>query len=728
MTTKTKKTYCRICEAHCGIEVTIDEQTEQVVAIKPDKTHPVSQGYACIKANALKDLHDDPDRVNSPMKRTADGWQKISWQQAMSEIGGKVKSLKKKYGPRSLAMYTGNPTYFNFKSILFSQDFMKSLGSPNLFSSHSIDANNKLFVSTQMYGLSMVHPVPDFDHTDLLICLGTNPVVSQMSFLQIPNAIGRLKAIEARGGKVYMVDPRRTETARKVGQHQFIRPGTDVYLLLALLGEVVRRCQYDMEALSQKAEHLEDFLELGQHWSVQQCAALTGMTEQALQTLCDDYIEAPVASLYMSTGINMGPFGSLCYWLIQGISLISGNLDSRGGLIFQEGPFDELKITQLLGIGGESKDHTLVSAYAKVAGCFPCAALPEEITHTSPERIRALFVCAGNPLHSIPGNELDPAMDELELCVSIDIYMNETAQKADYVLPATDMLERSDYPISWTSLQATPYAQYTDALFPPLHERKEEWEIFSLLARACGASPLGMSTCNLLPHVNALLSSLPFTPRITPDHILSLLLRLGGQVSLEELKASPQGRFLKKARPGKFLGHRVPRKGGRVNLMPKAIAEDLNRLEAVADTLSSSTYRLIGQRERRSHNSWMHNAPHIKDHDTNTALMHPDDAEREGLRNGDEVRISNACGESVLLPLKTTTDLMPGVIVAPHGWGHQNTELSRASKLKGANINNVIPGGTANMEPVSGQSIMMAHTVQVTKAKQRDVKQEPLTA
>lgn len=718
MTEKTRKTYCRICEAHCGIDVTIDESSQQVLSIKPDKTHPVSKGYACIKANALKALHHDPDRVNSPMKRTASGWQEISWEQALQEIGSKVKSLKKNYGPRSLAMYTGNPTYFNFKSILFSQDFMKSLGSPNLFSSHSIDANNKLFVSTQMYGLSMVHPVPDFDHTDLLICLGSNPVVSQMSFLQIPNAIGRLQAIESRGGKVYMIDPRRTETARKVGHHQFIRPGTDVYLLLALLGEVVRRARYDIDALKQKAEHIEEFLNVGKQWSVRQCAVLTGIPESSLQTLCDDYLNAPVASLYMSTGINMGPFGSLCYWLIQGISLISRNLDSRGGLIFQEGPFDELKITQLLGIGGESEDRTQVNGYAKVAGCFPCAALPEEITQTGPDRIRALFVCAGNPLHSIPGNDLDTAMDALELCVSIDIYMNETAQKADYVLPATDMLERSDYPISWTSLQATPYAQYTEALLKPLYDRKEEWEIFSLLAKACGASPLGLSTCNLLPHANALLSRLPFAPQITPDHILALLLRLGGQVSLEQLKASPQGKFLKKSRPGKFLSHKIPRKGGRMNLMPKAIAKDLDRLTLYAAADNTPGYRLIGQRERRSHNSWMHNAPHIKEHDTNALLMHPEDADREGLQNGDRVRISNPHGQSISLPLKTSNDLMPGVIAAPHGWGHQSTSLARASQLQGANINDVIPGGTANMEPVSGQSIMMGHIVQVEKVKQ----------
>jgi anaerobic selenocysteine-containing dehydrogenase len=710
------KTYCRICEAHCGLEIEVDETSQAIIQVRPDKEHPISKGYACVKGISLGDIHHDPERLNYPLKKVGDDWQRISWQQALGEIGSKVKSIKKQHSPRAIAMYAGNPNFFNFKSVMYVHDFLKSIGSPNLFSSHSIDANNKLYTAMKVYGRSMVHPIPDFEHTDFFMCLGSNPVVSQMSYLLIPNALATLQAIEKRGGRVVMVDPRKTETADKVGEHVFIRPGTDVYLLLALLHVLGQEYRPDLSRFNSEAEGAETFLKLGKDWTPERCAALTGISAEAIRDIAKQYCEADGASLYMSTGVNMGPFGSICYWLIQGLSLLSGNLDSKGGMVFSQGAFDAIKLAEDLGIGGEESDRTLKDSWGKVASCFPSNTLVDEIQIDHPDKIRALFVMAGNPVHSIPGAELDTALSELELVVAIDIYKNETAAYADYILPATDMLERSDFPVSWTNLRPVPHVQYTDSVVPAKFERREEWEILSDLALACGASPIGLNTCNLLAHINRLLRYLPGDKRITPDTVLSLILRKGGHVTLKQLKADPLGVMLPENVTGKFLGKRVPASSGKMNLAPAELLADTSRLGLIEQTLKSqSGLVLIGQRERKTHNSWMHHAPHIKHKKVNAVTMHPQDAEQRNIVHG-ELAVIGGNGKELSLLVKISDEVMPGVVVVPHGWGHAASGTDAARRAGGVNINHVIAGGTSNMEPVSGQSIMLGHCVEVRRA------------
>jgi anaerobic selenocysteine-containing dehydrogenase len=729
-----KKTYCRICEAHCGLEVEVSSDNK-IIAVKPDKSHPVSKGYACVKGTAVGALHEDPDRLNYPMKRINGKLARISWDQAVKEIGDKVKGLRADHGNRSIAMYQGNPSFFSFQNIMYSSAFLESIESENMFASHSVDGNNKYEAVTQIYGRSMVHPVADLENINFFMCLGSNPMVSQMSVIQVLNPLQKFKDIEARGGKVIFVDPRKTETAQKVGEQVFIKPGTDVYLLLAMLHVITHENDFDKSYANGFANGVDEFIANARLWTPERASAITGIAADQIRKIALEYRDADGAALYMSTGINMGPFGTLSYWLVQGLNFITGNVDRKGGLLLPRGVFDAVKLAQMIGLGGGDEHRTLLGKWHRVAGCFPSSVLAEEIEVEHPERIRALFVSAGNPVHSLPnGQSLKAAMEKLDLVVSIDIYANKTSEYADYVLPATDMLERSDFPVSHMVLQETPHAQYTAAMVPAKFERRPEWEIFSDLALACGAKAIGQSVCNILPHLNRALSKIPGVSNrpVQPDLLLSLLLKWGGKVSLKDLKNKPAGILLGPTEAGSFLGKRVPTANGKVQLWPAKLVTDIPRLELMSQSFLEKTdqLHLIGQRDRRSHNSWMFNNPRIKQPSTHCAIINSIDAKHRNVTELDKIEITSAQG-SIKLNVHITDNIAPGVIAVPHGWGHQGSSLNKAAQLPGDNINNVIPGGPLHMEPASGQAIMVGHLVTVKKVKteeSKEIKSEAVTA
>jgi len=721
--TRSVRTFCRICEVHCGLVVDVESDPstggERVAKVSPDRDHPVSQGYCCVKGLGLGALHHDPDRLDVPLKRVDGELVEISWEQALAEIGARVRAIVDANGPRALALYQGNPTFFSLAGTLMSTAYVEALGSPNVFASHSIDVNTKFHVSTEMYGLSLVHPVPDFEHVDFFMCLGSNPLVSQMSVLQVADAAGVLSSVTDRGGRVVIVDPRRTETAKRVGEHVAIRPGTDAYLLAAMLHVLTVEVGLDLSHARTVARGVDELVSAAAPWTPERAAKVTGIAAATIRDLATSYAEASVgqggrgAALYCSTGVNMGPFGSVAYWLLQGINLLAGNLDRRGGLLVPRGAFDTLRLAGLVGLGRFDEHRTSDGRWHRVAGAFPVAALADEISTEHPDRVRALFVTAGNPVHSVPGDALGEALAGLDLMVSVDLYRNETAAYADYVLPATDMLERSDFPASHQSLQVVPHAQWTPPVVAPTGQRRTEWQIFSDLALASGVRPFGTTAAHALPRLNRLLGRLPGSPQIGFDHLLAILLRWGRRTSLRELRRRPDGVLLPPTEPGSFLGRRVATADGLVDLAPTDLVADLDRLAAAEAELSRpGVLRLVGRRDRRSHNSWMHNNSHIRQPDGNTALLHPDDAAARGIVDGASVVVSSPTGE-VEIAVSLTDDVAPGVVVVPHGWGHATTGPRRARALAGANINAVIPGGPAHMDPVSGQAIMLAHEVDV---------------
>jgi len=715
------KTFCRICEAYCGLEVSVTNEDE-ITNVKPDKSHPVSKGYACIKGTSIGQINTDPDRVNYPLKRIGGELQRISWDQALKEIGAKTKALMSQYGERSIGMYQGNPTFFNYSGMLFSDSFLDALGSPNLYSSHSIDCNNKFEVGTHIYGISTIHPIVDFDHNNFLVCLGGNPMVSQMSFMSVVNPVAKMKSILDRGGKVVFVDPVRNETSKKVGEHLYINPSSDVYFLLAMLYVIVEEQNIDTSELSDAVDGIDDFKAICAGWTPEKVALITGMSAEHIRSLTLDFLASDGSALYMSTGVNMGQFGSACYWLVNGINIITGNLDQKGGLLVPGGVFDAIKLGKEMGVGEFNDHRTLKHGWHHVAGNFPVSALADEISIDHPERIRALFVSAGNPIHSVPnGPALTEAIKQLELVVSIDIYQNETSNYADYILPATDMLERSDYPMSHILLQNKPYAQFTPQVLTSKFERRPEWQIFSDLTIACGAERKNPGICNLVAQRNKMLSRIPFVPKylIKPEKILETLLKSGKQITLKELKKVPEGVNLKPSEAGTFLRNRVPTPNGKIQLWSEKLGRDLTRVQQAFDapTQSADKLQIVGQRDRRTHNSWMQNNTEINQPDTNHALINTEEAKVRRLNEGDLVTLETELGK-LELPLQISDDVKSGVVVVSHGWGHRNNQaLSKASAQTGVNINKILPGGHENQEPVSGQAIITGHYVSLTKAE-----------
>jgi anaerobic selenocysteine-containing dehydrogenase len=706
----TKVTFCRICEAGCGLLA--DVENGRVAKLRPDPDHVVSRGYACVKGIRYTEVHASPDRLTTPLKRVGSELQPISWEQALAEIGAKVRALREAHGDQSIAMYVGNPAAFSLPHPLFAQLFLASLGSRNMYTSGSQDCNNKFVVSDAMYGSALIQPVPDVDHTECLIVLGANPAVSHMSFLQLPRPVERLKAIEKRGGALVFVNPRRTESAEQVGEQVFIRPNTDVFFLLSFACELIRLGAVHVPALA----HTEGFdaLEaLVLRWPAERSAPITGIDAETTRALVARYAAANGAALYCSTGVNQGSHGTLACWLLQAINVISGNVDRVGGLLVPRAQVRNARTVQRMS-RGVPVIPSRIGGFQPVLGSYPAGILADEIETEGDGQVRALFVTAGNPILSCPDSaRMRRALDALELVVSIDLFRNETGNLAHYVLPVTSFLERDDLPLSVQGFQPVPYLQHGQAVVSPVAETRDEWWIFSRLAAACGARL--MNSRLLQAWLNASTrepSSLPGFMRFSP-RLMFQAVALGSATTLGRLENHPHGKLLPAERSGRFLGRQVLRPKRRVHVAPAAYVEAAQRLEAIDHAPS---LLLIPQREKTSHNSWMHNVDAFVrgPRATNYLTMHPRDAEARGLPQGARVCVASATGKLVV-PLRISDEVMQGVVALPHGWGHGEAEgLSVARRTLGQNANLLTPSGPAALERFSGMAQLTAIPVEVT--------------
>jgi len=720
---ETVQTFCRICEALCGLEVTVEG--DAVVDIKPDNDHVATRGYACLKGLKQHKMYGTPDRLLYPTQRIDGELQRVSWDDALSSIGGKVRDLIDNHGPDSIAMYVGTAAGFGVLHPVFAAGFMQGVGSTSMFASATQDCANKFAVARQVYGFPFTQPFPDLENIECLIIVGANPAISKWSFLQVSNPIRRLKEIEGRGAKIFIVDPRRTETAKVAGEHVFIRPNTDVFFYLSFLHELLATTTIDRDHVDQYMTGFEELCAVAEAWPPERTAEVTQIPANTLRAMVRAYREADGAALYCSTGVNMGTNGSIAFWLQEAINAISGNLDRKGGTIVSTGVIDFAAFGKKTGVLLQ-QNESRIGGFKSVNDALPGGILADEIFTPGDRQIKALFVTGGNPLLTMANSErLRDAFKELELLVVLDIQPSETASVATHVLPCTSPFQRPDLPFVFPlmlGLQSKPYLQATRAIVPPEGEQRDEATIYVDIAKASGVNLWGSAVAQRAMEVAKGLSSLgrgDKQPSIPQELLLSGLLRATKQGSFKKLLEEQHGRLRPAHQPGSFLGKRIIHEDGKMHLAPDVLLEQTNKLEAdfELERATKNKLKLITRRAITTHNSWTHNIEDFVsgERSTNHLYMHPDDAARVGIEDGNLADVSSETN-TVRVPVKLLSDLMPGTVALPHGWGHQDSKMGVASKTTGVNVNLLAADGPDKLERVSGMAHLTGILVDVRLA------------
>ena len=708
MPTKEVATFCRICEPSCGLVATVEDGA--LVGVKPDANHPVTKGFACNKGLAGLDLHRDPDRCDHPQRRRPDGtFERISWDQAISEIAEKIRAIRDRDGESAFASYVGNPMAFNALAGPAVGSFLYQLGVRKNFSSGTQDCTNKFAGSEATYGTSTCHPIPDFDHTDFLLVLGSNPRVSHMSFVSIADPMASLRGLRERGGRVRFVNPREIESALP-GETLVVQPDTDVYLLAAMLEEIVTNERFDADVVAAHATRFEALGDFVARYPAERVAPVVGLSADAIRGLARDFAAAPSASATLSTGVNMGRQGTLAYWLMQVLVFATGNLDRRGGNLYSRGFYDGAPRSGRTDPAKQFFDGPF-GRTRKIRGSLPGNLMPDYI-ELEDDPIRAMFVVCGNPVLSIGGEaRLRRALEGLELLVVVDLYRNATAELADYVLPATDGFERDDLNLCGLGMQHQPFVQVAPPAVEPRGERKPEWWIFGRLEQALGLKSLLDAG-----------DDPPLFGRL--DHMLQAT----GH-DTEAIRALPSGTLvLPDLEPGRFYEDVIQTEDGRVDCFPPLFeAEGATRrmetifveaeVEAETGEDSPSRFKLITKREPSMHNSWFQNLPKVRGRHREPRLwIHPEDARQLGVATGDRVRAANEWGE-IEVEIATEAGLARGVAAMPHGGGNAKTPALRfASEKPGANANALLPSGPGSFEPISCQAFMTGIPIEIRPA------------
>lgn len=714
-------TFCRICESLCGLEVTT--RGNQVIDIRPDKEHVATQGFACPKGLKQHHLFNTPDRLRYPMKKSNGSWERISWDQALKEIGRKVREIVTENDPDAVAMYVGTAAGFGVLHPIFAQGFMTGLGSKSMYASATQDCSNKFSVSHQMYGFPFTQPFPDILNTKCLIIVGANPMVSKWSFLQVPNPSKHIKEIQLRGGNVIVVDPRKTETARIASQHIYIRPNTDIFFYLSFLDEVIKQDGIDHRQVQEYGKGYEDVVLLAKQWPAEKTQEVTGITSMILRKLVRTYLKAEGASLYSSTGVNMGTNGALAFWIQECINFMTGNLDRQGGTLVGRGVIDFPRYGVKNGLLVRP-DRSRIGNFPSVNDAYPGGILADEILTPGKKQIRALFVTGGNPLITMANsNRLREAFSQLELLVALDIQPSETAMAGTHMLPCTSPFERPDLPFIFPlmlGLQTKPYLQATEAIVRPDGEQRDEASIYLDLARASGFPIFGSGFTQrfirLLYTLNSMGKKDIHRKSIPQKFLLNLLLKITGQKGFRKLKAHPHGLLRTPHTDRDFLQKRMVTPDRKVNLAPAEFIRQAEKLDEdfKQELEGKNRFKLITRRAVTTHNSWTHNIEEFVQgpRNTNYLYMNSQDAKDLNIQNGDMVDVSSATA-TVRLPVRLDDDLGLRTVALPHGWGHQASGLSVARKTKGVNVNILAADGPENIERISGMANLTGFYVDI---------------
>ena len=678
-TIQTHHRVCHLCEAMCGLVIQTEGDT--VLDIRGDRDDPLSRGHVCPKAVALKDIHEDPDRLRKPVKRirtAAGAYQhvEIDWPEALDLAAGALAATIEHHGVDAVGAYFGNPSVHNYGMLTHQRNLFRHIRTRNRFSATSVDQLPHHLVSLWCFGHMLLHPIPDVDRTHYFLMLGANPLASNGSIWTVPDVRRRLKDLKARGGKLVVVDPRRTETAELATEHVFIRPGTDAAFLLAMIHVLFRDDLVSPGPLAAFTDGLEEIgvavVELTPEWA----APLTGIPAASIERIAHDLANAEAGICYGRMGVSTQAFGALCQWAIQVINVATGHLDKPGGSLFTRPAMDQVVNT---GPGGFGRFASRARGLPEFNYELPAATMADEIRTPGEGQIRLMFTGAGNPVLSTPnGRALDEALEELDFMISVDPALNETTRHADVILPPSSPLEHDHYDIAFHNLAIRNTARYNPAVFDKPEEAMHDWEIFSALGERLAA------LLNLEP-----------MPSHPPDRLVDAALRGGPygddtewQLSIDKLKAHPSGIDLGPLEPS--CPERLQTPGQRIQLAIPEVLEDIQRFTRETSTLAEH-YRLIGRRHVRDNNSWMHNHHRLmKGKPRCQLLMNPDDVEKEGWKPGMWVTIKSRVG-SIEAELAASDEMMPGVVSLPHGYGHgqAGTRGQIASRHAGISCNDI---------------------------------------
>lgn len=677
-TSEKKLGVCNLCEAICGLEITLEDG--RVTGIRGNPADPLSRGHICPKGTALADIHADPDRLRRPVRRAGDSWEEIGWDQALDLVADGLARAINDHGRDALAIYLGNPNAHSLGSLTHGTAMLKSFRTRNKFSATSVDQLPHQLVAHLMYGHQLFLPIPDIDRTSYFLVIGANPMASNGSLMTAPDFPARLRALDARGGRMVVIDPRRTETAKAAHEHHFVRPGTDAHLLLAMLHVL-----YDEELTRPPGyvEGLDRVREVVRPFTPERAAEVTGLPAEDIRRITRELAAADGAAAYGRVGVSTHPFGTVCQWAIQLLNLLTGNLDRVGGVLFTSPAIDAVG-TGLIGRGHHGLWHSRVRGLPESGGELPVAALREEIETPGEGQVRALLTLAGNPVSSTPdGDRLDGALGGLDFMAAVDIYVNETTRHADVILPPTTALERDHYDLVFHLLAVRDTARFTPAVLPADAGSMHDWQIYREIVRRTQ-----QRLNNRLPLRKRLL--LRARLAVSPTRQIALLLRRGSSgVTMRDLRRHPEGVDLGPLRAGQLPG-RLPRPERRVDAAPELVLADLERLATVPSPEPGGLV-LIGRRHQRDCNSWMHNTSRLtKGRPRHELLMHPDDLAGRGIVDGALVEVSSRVG-TVEVEVRATDDVMPGVVSLPHGYGHrrEGVRLEQAVDLPGVSINDL---------------------------------------
>lgn len=680
MSTTTHYRACNLCEAICGLEIQL---TDGVIdSIKPDKNDPLSQGHICPKGVALQDLQNDPDRLRKPVRRTANAWVEIDWDEAFDLVASRVAETINKYGPDAVAAYFGNPNVHNYGSLTHAQNFFGLIKTKNRYSATSVDQLPHQLAAYKLYGHQLMLAIPDIDRTQYFLVMGYNPMASNGSIMTVPNFPKRVKAMQARGGKLVVIDPRRSETAAVADEYDPIIPGSDAAFLLALIQVVI--------AENQQAKDLPDYLlgvdeiaEAVKAFTPEMAASVCGISAERIREIARDFAQAESAVCHPRMGCSTQQYGGICLWAGQVLNAITGNLDRPGGAMFPQ-PAVDLVEGPASKPGHFNQWQSRVSKRPEFSGELPSACMLEEMQTPGEGQIKALITSAGNPVLSTPnGNDLAAQIRQLEFVVSIDFYMNETTSLADVILPPTAPLEHDHYDTVFLSFAVRNVARFNEPVMEKPEGSYHDWEIFNELGQRL-AKKLGKA------------------PRMTPrpDQLMDFGLQSGryskakghpAALSLQKLKDNPSGIDLGPLQP--CLPGRLQTAEKTINLADPLYMDYLPKLqrEILSQKRDEHELLLIGRRHIRSNNSWLHNSQRlVKGKARDQLLMHPDDLAIRKLSDGSKVALQSRTGR-IEVEVQASDEMMRGVVSLPHGWGHnrKGTRMQIAQAHAGESCNDV---------------------------------------